>query len=60
MSRAPSKKQQQREKIVLTYYRDCGFNFEKAEAFDRVVCDALGLDAAATPPMFLADAMTLG
>lgn len=60
MSRAPSKKQQHREKLVITFLRACGDDIEKAKAFDRLICDALGIDAEREPPEFLADAWLLG
>jgi hypothetical protein len=60
MPHAPSKKQQHREKLVITFLRACGEDIERAKVFDRLVCAALGLDAEKSPPEFLADAWLLG
>ena len=60
MPHAATKKQQHREKLVITFLRACGDDIERAKAFDGLVCAALGIDAAKSPPEFLADAWLLG
>lgn len=60
MPRSSTKKQQHREKLVTTFLRACGDDIERAKAFDKLVCAAIGLDAEASPPDFLADAWLLG
>ena len=60
MPSAASKKQQHREKLVIAFLRACGDDVEKAKAFDKLICDALGIDGEKEPPEFLADAWLLG
>jgi hypothetical protein len=60
MAQPTSQKQQKREHIVGIYLRDAGYDVEKAEAFDVVLCGALGIDADKHPPLFIADLVLLG
>lgn len=60
MPRQNSQKQQKREHIIGVYLKDVGYDAEKAEEFDAILCDALGIDAGKYPPLFIADLVLLG
>lgn len=60
MAREVSQKQHKREHLVGIYLRDVGYDVQKAEAFDVVLCGALGIDVDKHPPLFIADLVLLG
>ena len=60
MARAPSKKQRHRELLVHKFMKASGYDPEKAEEFDRVVCGILGIDCDKNPPDFIGDILAVG
>lgn len=51
---SPEQKQKIRKRLSLRHFAATG-DLEATRAFDRAVCEVLGIDADAHPPTFLTD-----
>jgi hypothetical protein len=54
MQSSPEQKQKIRKRLGLRHFAATG-DLEASRAFDRAVCEVLGIDADAHPPTFLTD-----
>ena len=54
---SPEQKQKIRKRLSLRHFAATG-DLQASRAFDRAVCDVLGIDADAHPPTFLTDPQT--